>query len=104
MRGFLILTSAPTLGCARRIAKVLLQKKLAACVTVTAPGESVYWWKSRIVTARERILFIKTTPKRFSAVEKTIRSIHPYEIPEILALAIHKGSRDYLGWMQSLCG
>ena len=85
---------------ARRIARTLVERRLAACVNVHEfPVRSVYRWKGRVESAQECVLLIKTSRKRFVAVEKTIKRLHSYEVPEIIALPIVVGSRDYLSWI-----
>jgi periplasmic divalent cation tolerance protein len=99
MAALLVLTTAPDRGTARRIAKGLVGARLAACVTQTAACESVYRWKGKIETAKERVLLIKTTTAKYREAERFIRKTHPYESPEIAALRITEGSRDYLKWI-----
>jgi len=85
---------------ARRIARALVEERLAACVNVVrTPVESVYRWKGRIEAAREFLLLVKTARRRFAALEREIRRLHSYEVPEIIALPVERGSRDYLAWV-----
>jgi len=85
---------------ARRIALALVEGRLAACVNVVqAPVQSVYRWKGRVESAKECLLLIKTTRRRFAALEREIRRLHSYEVPEIIALPIEQGSRSYLAWL-----
>jgi len=87
---------------AGRIARALVGERLAACVNFTAvPVRSIYRWKGKVETAREILLLIKTTRRAFPAVARRIRALHSYEVPEIVALAIAAGSRDYLAWLES---
>jgi len=96
----IVLTNCGSPKEARRIVKALVERRLAACVnTITAPVESVYRWKGKIEKAKEYLLLIKTSRARFAAVERTIRDLHSYEVPEIIALPIAMGSRDYLSWL-----
>jgi periplasmic divalent cation tolerance protein len=86
----------------RRIAKALVERRLAACVQETGGSvRSTYRWKGKIESAKEFLLLIKTTRGRFSAVGKLVRELHSYEVPEIIALPIERGSRDYLDWITS---
>ena len=90
---------------AERLARALVEKKLAACVNVaSAPVRSVYRWKGKIETATEFPVAIKTTRRRFSVLEKEIRRLHSYETPEIIALPIVAGSAAYLGWIAESVG
>lgn len=85
---------------ARKIGRALVDERLAACVNVVqAPVESIYRWKGRVDSAAEFLMIIKSSRERFSALEERIRKLHSYEIPEIIALPIEKGSRDYLVWL-----
>ena len=85
---------------ARKIGRALVEERLAACANVSqAPVESIYRWKGRVDTATEFLMIIKSSRERFSALEERIRKLHSYEIPEIIALPIEKGSRDYLAWL-----
>lgn len=87
---------------ARRIARALVERRLAACVNVVqAPVESVYWWKERIESAREFLLVIKSARRRFAALEAEVRRLHSYDVPEIIALPIERGSRGYLKWISA---
>lgn len=85
---------------AERIARTLIEKRLAACVQIVAPVKSVYRWKGNIETVQEWLCLIKTTGDLFQQVSQTIRAIHPYETPEIIAIPIIDGSPDYLCWIQ----
>jgi periplasmic divalent cation tolerance protein len=97
-----ILTNCSSIKESRRIAKALIEKRLAACVNiVTAPIESTYRWKGKQETAKEFLLLTKTTRAHYAAVESTIRELHSYEVPEIIAIPIAAGSRDYLNWLSA---
>ena len=85
---------------AKRIARALVDARLAACGNVLErPVHSIYRWKGRVETAREFLLIIKTTRRRFTALAKTVKRLHSYDVPEIIALPIAKGSSDYLAWI-----
>ncbi len=84
---------------ARRIAKRLVNSRLAACVNLTAPVESVYWWQRKVESSREVLLIIKTRRGLFPRVEAEIRKLHTYKTPEIICLPIIEGSADYLKWL-----
>ena len=85
---------------AERVARAVVEKKLAACVNVgTAPVKSVYRWKGKVETAQEFPLMLKSTRRKFAALEKEIRRLHSYETPEIVALPIVAGSAAYLRWI-----
>ena len=87
---------------ARKIAQALVQRRLAACVQeIGVPVRSMYRWKGRVECANEVLLLIKTSRKRFSAVSTLVKKLHSYEVPEIIALNIADGSREYLDWITS---
>jgi len=95
----MILTSLPDLAAARKLAKLLVTQRLAACVNVLAPCSSVYRWQDRIETATEVPMVIKTVVSRYSGVEAAIRANHPYELPEIISVPVVAGLGEYLGWV-----
>ena len=95
-----ILCNAPDADVAGAIARALVDARLAACVNIGAPVRSVYRWKGAVEEAQEVPLMIKTTRARYPAVEAAIRTAHPYEVPEIVAIPVVAGLADYLGWVQ----
>lgn len=84
---------------AEKIAKVLIDGRLAACVQIIGPIKSIYRWKGKIENAKEWACLIKTRKTLYKKVESAIRKIHPYEVPEIIAVSIAQGSKDYLKWL-----
>jgi periplasmic divalent cation tolerance protein len=85
---------------ARRIAYSLVEQKLAACVNIfEAPVRSIYRWKGRVESAKELLLIIKSSRKKFAALQNAISKLHSYDVPEIIALPIERGSREYLAWL-----
>jgi len=96
----LVLVTCGSLPEARKIARAVVEKHLAACVNIhTSPIESIYRWKGKIEGAREHLLLVKTTPKRLRALEREVLRLHSYETPEFLVLPISAGSRAYLRWL-----
>jgi periplasmic divalent cation tolerance protein len=85
---------------AERIARALVEDRLAACVQLIGPVRSTYWWKGRVETAEEWQCWAKTEAGFYEEVEKAIRAIHPYELPEIVAMPILRGSPEYLEWLR----
>ena len=81
------------------LAKAVLDKRLGACVQISGPIESSYWWNGRIETAREYTCTIKTLRDRFPQVEKTILEFHPYDSPEILATPVVAVTAEYAAWL-----
>jgi periplasmic divalent cation tolerance protein len=85
---------------ARKIARALVERRLAACVSeIGAPVRSVYRWKGKVETAEEFLLVIKSTKRRFAGLQAAVRELHSYEVPEIIALPVEEGSWAYLKWM-----
>jgi periplasmic divalent cation tolerance protein len=100
MTGFiLVLTTVPEDKTGREIGRALVEEKLAACVTVSPAAQSFYRWEGKLCAEEEHILFIKTRASLFKQLEARIKVLHPYKVPEIIALRVEKGSRDYLGWL-----
>jgi periplasmic divalent cation tolerance protein len=82
-----------------RIARNLLEKRLAGCVQIIGPITSTYWWKGNIESASEYLCLIKSKKNLYAKLEKAIKEIHPYETPEIIATPVVSGSKKYLGWL-----
>lgn len=96
----IILTTVPDKKIGQEIASVLVGERLAACVTISGACQSSYWWKEKIAYEEEFILFIKTKSSLYSKLEKKIKELHPYEVPEIIALPLIKGYREYFHWIE----
>jgi periplasmic divalent cation tolerance protein len=99
-RAFLVLTTTRSPAQARRLARRLLEKRSAACVTLVPGVRSLYWWKKRIEESGETLLLIKTRQPRLSGLFRQIKALHPYEVPEILALPVSRGDSAYLRWLE----
>jgi periplasmic divalent cation tolerance protein len=85
---------------ARKIARLVVEKRLAACVNViSAPVESVYRWKGRLERAKEFVLLIKTTTGRLPELQNQVAQLHSYDLPEFLVLRVDGGSRKYMKWL-----
>lgn len=95
----LILTTVPDRVAAERIASVLVESRMAACVNMLPGVQSVYRWQGAVERADEIQLFIKTTAGRYREVEEAIRTHHPYDVPEIIALPIQPGLPAYFQWL-----
>ena len=100
----LVLTQMPDHASAQALARALVEDRLAACVSVGAPVDSLYHWHGQIETAREVPVTIKTLSGRYPAVEAAIIARHPYELPEILAVPIQHGLERYLVWIGAETG
>ena len=85
---------------AAKIANSLVEERLAACVNIISPVRSIYRWEGKIWDEREWMLMIKTQKKRFEDLEKKVKSLHSYSVPEIVALPIIEGSASYLNWLE----
>ncbi len=84
---------------AQKIANGLLQKKLIACANIMSGVKSMFWWQGKIDHANEYLLILKTQRKLFPKVAKTVKSLHSYDVPEIIALPIIEGEEGYLKWL-----
>ena len=84
---------------ALKIANALVESRLAACVNLVAPIRSIYRWEERIWDEKEWLLIIKTQKDRFEDLEKKVKSLHSYSVPEIVSLPIVEGSSSYLNWI-----
>jgi len=99
MNVLLVLTNLPDAGTAQTLARLLIERRLAACVNILAPCQSMYRWQGRIEDATEIPLLIKTTASCYAALEAAIRAHHPYELPEIIAVSVERGLPAYLAWV-----
>ena len=95
----IVLTNCPDAEVADRIARTLVEQKLAACVNRMPAVDSVYRWQGAVERAVEVPLLIKSTRERLSEVQEAIRALHPYEVPEILAIPVVAGLPAYLRWV-----
>jgi periplasmic divalent cation tolerance protein len=96
----LVLTHCPDAVTAERITAALLDQRLAACVSEGAPVRSTYRWRGALESAVEIPLQIKCTRERYPLVEQAIRELHPYDVPEIIALPVAAGHGPYLRWVE----
>jgi len=95
--------AAPGDDTAEQLARTLIDERLAACVNIHAPMVSIYRWKGSVERDSERQLVIKTTRGLVPALEKRLRELHPYEVPEFIVIAVSGGSEKYLGWVEASC-
>jgi periplasmic divalent cation tolerance protein len=98
----LIITTVPKRELALQLATRLVETGLAACVNIMAPCTSVYTWQDSLETAEEFPLLIKALKQNYSAIEKEIQSMHPYELPEIIAVPVADGLTQYLNWIAAV--
>ena len=99
-----VLTTCPDEAAASRIARDLVESGLAACVSRVGPVHSTYRWQGAVQDEPEVLLVIKTVIPRYSELEMRLKSLHPYEVPEIIALSVASGSPEYLGWLRGAVG
>jgi len=97
-------TTAASAEQARCLAQALVERRLAACVNIVPGLTSIYRWQGAVEEAPETLLIIKTTSELLLAVEATLRELHSYDVPELLALNIESGSSPYLAWMFNSVG
>jgi periplasmic divalent cation tolerance protein len=100
----IVLTHMPDRASALALARSLVEARIAACVSVGAPVESLYHWRGKIETAQEVPVTVKTRAGRYVEVEAAIRSRHPYELPEIVAVSLDDGLAPYLEWIAEETG
>jgi len=94
-----VLTNVPDRAAAERLARTLVEQRLAACVNLLAPCRSFYRWEGAVQQDEEIPLLIKTTRARYAALEAAIREQHPAELPEIIAVPVERGLAAYLDWV-----
>ncbi len=104
MKATVVLTTAGSAGEASRIAEVLVEEKLAACVNVVGPIKSVFRWRRKTEKQREWLLFIKTRAGCVPRITRRIKEIHSYDLPEVIALPVVGGLDPYLRWIFSETG
>ncbi len=85
---------------AERIARTLVEERLAACVNIVKGVTSIYWWRGNVESDSEALLIVKTSAGILPRLEEKVREIHPYEVPEIIVLPIIAGLKDYLEWLE----
>jgi len=85
---------------AEKIAKTLVEERLAACVQIIGPITSFYWWKNKLEKSEEWLCIIKSRKSIYNKLEKRIREVHTYEVPEIIAMPITYGYSEYLNWIR----
>jgi len=94
-----VLVTAPTPERAAEIARALVEERLAACGNVVPGLRSIYRWEGKVQEDAEALLVLKTTRARFDALRDRVLALHPYEVPEVIALPVEAGSAPYLAWL-----
>ncbi len=95
----IVLVTCASVPEARKIGRSAVEKKLAACANIVTGVESIYRWKGKMERAREALVVMKTTAGRLRELEKDVKRVHSYEVPEFVVLPIVAGSREYLEWV-----
>jgi periplasmic divalent cation tolerance protein len=95
----IVLVTCGSIAEARKIGRSVVEKKLAACANIVSGVESIYRWKGKVERAREVLVVMKTTSNRLSQLEREVKGMHSYELPEFIVLHIAAGSKDYLSWI-----
>lgn len=98
-QAMVVLSTAPDEQIARRIAAVLVERRLAACVNIVGGVRSLFWWEGEVQAEAEVLLICKTDDEHLDALTEALQGEHPYECPEVVALPVAGGSADYLGWI-----
>ena len=100
----IVLTTVGDRESAERVARTLVEERLAACVSVVPGLRSFYWWEGELTEDSELLLVIKTLESAYDRLESRLREIHPYQVPEIVALRAARVSQAYLAWMRGEVG
>lgn len=98
----LVLSTTPTRAEAESLGRLLVDKRLVACVNILPQITSIFWWEGSIATEEEVLLLMKSTMGQFHDIEKLIKEHHSYSVPEIIAMPIVAGSREYLSWIHEV--
>lgn len=89
---------------AQKIASGLIKKKLAACVNIAGKVDSVFFWEGKVQKSKESLLIIKSTKAKFPQLARMVKSLHSYDLPEIIALPVVAGDKPYLRWIDESVG
>ena len=96
--------TVPSVSVGQQIARALVSRRLAACVNVVPGVQSVYWWQGAVHEDDEALLLVKTETRLLGALGLALRELHPYDVPELLAVKVDKGSEKYLKWLSASVG
>jgi periplasmic divalent cation tolerance protein len=97
------LSTFPDADTARKIVREIVEARLAACGNVVPQIHSIYWWQGKVDSGDEALAIFKLPSDRYTDFEKHLRSLHPYDVPEIIAFAVANGLPDYLRWVEQSC-
>jgi periplasmic divalent cation tolerance protein len=104
MNEIIVFITAPKEAEAAKIARALVEERLAGCVNIVKGIRSVYRWQGKVEDEKEVLLIAKTKKKLFRALEKKVKALHSYEVPEIISLPVVGGSADYIKWLREVTG
>ena len=99
-----VLVTAPSAEKAGELGRTLVSERLAACANVIPGLRSIYWWEGKVQDEPEALILLKTTRGRFEALRDRVLALHPYQVPEVVALPIEAGSENYLKWIERETG
>ena len=99
-RAKIVVTTCGSVEEAQKIARELVERRVAACVNIVSPIQSVYRWQGKVESATEWLLLIKTSAEKFAAVRDAIGELHSYDLPECIMVSIEDGSPEYLDWVE----
>jgi periplasmic divalent cation tolerance protein len=97
------LCTFPNAETARKVAREIIELRLAACANVLPQVHSIYWWKGEVETGDETLVIFKLPASQYDSFETKLRALHPYEVPEIISCKIERGLPDYLQWVAESC-
>jgi len=97
---YVVLVTAKDRAEARHIGERLVEERLVACANVVPGVDSTYWWKGKVERASEALLLMKTSSEKLDRLISRVKELHSYEVPEVLALPIERGSPEYLKWLK----
>jgi len=100
----ILLSNFPDADAARKAVRTLVEERLVACGNIVPGVESIYEWKGKMETSAEVMVIMKTTVSRADEAQSRLRTLHPYEVPEILQLPVAAGWPEYVGWVAAQCG
>ncbi len=99
MRGYCVVFITTPIDKAQSIADEIIKRKLGACVNIVQEVSSIYWWKGNVERDKETLLVVKTSLSKLDELVEGVKSVHPYTVPEIIAMPIIGGNEDYLNWI-----
>lgn len=97
-----ILVTAPSIDEARKIGNALVEERLIACANIIPQVESIFYWQDKVCNEKEALMVIKTRKKLIEKIIKRVKALHSYTVPEVIALPIIKGSKDYIKWLKEV--